>query len=320
MNRYSAPNHISVLGLGTMGHGIVQVFASAGCCVRAYDVSPTARDVALDRVELNLGEFARAGLIAESEIPVVLERITICETEPVALDGAQFVTEAVREDLDVKQELFARVEEHIHDECILASNTSTYPMTQIAERMRQPERAVNTHWFNPPHIVPLVEVIPGQKTREEVTQTTMELLEQAGKMAVRLNKEMPGFLVNRIQTAMYREIFDLLDRGVASAEDIDRAFCGSIGFRTAAVGPIRVFDFSGIDVSAAVHDELLKEIRSSRQLHEWIEQLVSAGHFGVKTGKGVFEYTPESAQQLQAERDERFLSLLKIFHESPGGP
>ena len=132
--------------------------------------------------------------------------------------------------------------------------------------MRRPQRALITHWFNPPHIVPLVEVVPGEKTGAEAVQATQDLLEQVGKSPVQLKKEVPGFLVNRIQIAMLREILDLLDRGVADPEEIDRAVKSSIGFRLAAIGPLEVIDFAGLDVTASVFKNLVTEIRSDRQL------------------------------------------------------
>lgn len=197
---------VAVLGLGTMGHGIAQTFAVAGCNVRGYDVDASAGDTLVERIQANLKQTAAAGLMEDSAIPAVLERIAACRSESEAVEGAQFVIEAVREDLAVKQELFARLEAILGRDAVLASNTSSYRISDIAAKLRWPDRVVATHWFNPPHIVPVVEVVPGRKTSTETTQTTYNLLERVGKLPVRVNQEVPGFLVNRVQVAMFREI------------------------------------------------------------------------------------------------------------------
>lgn len=307
---------VAVLGLGTMGHGIAQTFAATGYRVRCYDELASARDGLPDRIRANLQQMAEAGLGDEGSLKETLGRITVFEDESETVRPAEFVTESVREDLGVKQELFARIESIVSPETILASNTSTYPMTEVAARTRRPERAVNTHWFNPPYIVPLVEIIPGRKTSEETTGTVLELMTKIGKTAVRLNMELPGFLVNRIQVAMIREVWDLMERGVASPEDIDRAVQASLGFRLAAIGPLEVCDFGGLDVWSRVYESLVQEIRSDRKLHSRMGELIEADRYGVKTGSGIYDYTPESAEAKRKERDRRFLALAKLLYSS----
>ena len=305
---------VAVLGLGRMGHGIAQTFAVAGCDVRCYDQTKEVLQSTVSRIRNNLETARDAGILQPDAIDAALSRIVICATEEEALAGAQFVTEVVAEDLAIKQDLFARIEGLVSSECILASNTSTWPMTVMSVRMKHPERAINTHWFNPPHIVPLVEVIPGEKTAEVMTQRTLATLERIGKTVVCLRQELPGFLVNRIQAAMYREMLDLLERGVASAEDIDRAFQASVGFRLAAIGPLLVYDFAGVDMQACVYSQLVESIRSDRNVHDLVRNLVAEGHLGVKTGKGLFDYTPESIKKIEKQRDQRYLELLKLFY------
>ena len=305
---------VTVLGLGTMGHGIVQTFALAGCRVRSFDSAATMRETAVERITTNLNAARNAGLVTQAALDDALGFIEICETEEESLAEAEFVTEAVAEELDVKQELFARIESKVSQTCILASNTSSFPMTEIATGLRHPERTVNTHWFNPPHIVPLVEVVPGEKTEEDTVQKTLELLERIGKVAIRLNVELTGFLVNRVQIAMYREIFHLLECGVASAEDIDRALTSSVGLRLAAIGPLAVYDFAGIDINSRAYRNLVPHIRSDTDLPGVVQKLVDAGHFGVKTGKGIYEYTEAEAEEQRTERDRRYLELIKLFY------
>jgi len=308
---------VAVLGLGTMGHGIAQTFAVAGLSVGCFDEQAAASASLVERVRTNLGHFEEAGLVEADSIAPSLARLTVSASEGEAVEGAQFVVEAVREDLETKQDLFARVEQLVSRECILASNTSTFPMTQIAARMEHPERAVDTHWFNPPHICPLVEVVPGERTAEDTVEATIALMERIGKMPVRVRQELPGFLVNRIQVAMMREVLDCLERGVASPEDIDRAVRGSMGLRLAAVGPLEVWDFAGLDICGPVHANLVQEICSERNMPAGVEKLMSAGHFGFKTGKGFFEHDPETSAKRLAERDHHYLEMIKLFYRKP---
>ena len=316
----STIGNIAVLGLGTMGHGIAQAFAVGGCRVSGYDLSAEVRGSVAGRIEHNLRTAAQAGFGDEEAIAPALARFRVCETEVEAVQDAEFVVEAVAEDLEVKRRLFSRIESRVSAETILASNTSSFPISDIAADLSRPRRALITHWFNPPHIVPLVEVVPGEKTGAEAVEATLALLRQVEKSPVRLKKEVPGFLVNRIQIAMLREILDLLDRGVADPEEIDRAVKSTIGFRLAAIGPLEVIDFAGLDVTASVFENLVADVRSDRQLPAALEQAVRSGRFGVKSGAGIYRYTPEAVQAKVSERDRRFLALLRLFHRGSEPP
>ena len=305
--------NIAVIGLGVMGHGIVQAFAAAGFQVKGFDEQKAARAGLLKLIKRNLKDFVAAGIIRQASVAPLLARIQVCNSEAEAVRGAQFVTEAVREDLAVKQSLFARLEELVPADAILASNSSTFTISQSAKKMRQPERAIVTHWFNPPHIVPVVEVVPGPRTSSLVVKATLALMNRAGKEAVRIDKELPGFIVNRVQVAVMREVWDLLDRGIASPEAIDAAIRGSMGFRLAAIGPLEVYDFGGLDLQLRVFENLAPEICSGTRAAGKIRRLVDAGHFGVKTGKGIYDYTPASLAARRSRRDQRILALLKMF-------
>lgn len=312
-----AVHTVAVIGLGTMGHGIAQVFAAAGYPVRCWDPDSRARDSLSLRVRRNLEAFVRAGLCQSDAIDAIVGRLTVCATEADAVGPAQFVTEAAAENLAIKQDLFSRLENAVSDETILASNSSSFPITQTATRLRRPERAVVTHWFNPPHIVPAVEVVPGQRTAEAVTQAAVALLRKAGKLAIRVNQELPGFLVNRVQIAVMREIWDLVDRGVASPADIDAAIRGSMGFRLAALGPLEIYDFAGLDIQTQVFNILAPEIRSDTAIPATVQQLVDKGHLGVKAGKGFYDYPEGVAAERQARRDALYLALKKMLHGQP---
>lgn len=305
---------VTVLGLGTMGHGIAQTFAAAGYAVRGYDDVAGARATLHQRVESNLRAFVAAGLLQAGQVEPILARITVCDSEQAALAGAAFVTEAVKEDLATKQALFARIESGVSDGTILASNSSTFPISQSGSALRRPERGIVTHWFNPPHLVPLVEVVPGPATSEATTSATMELMTAIGKHPLRLRKELPGFLVNRIQVAIMREVWDLLEQGVADAAEIDEALRSSVGFRLAAVGPLEVHDFGGLDIQTTVFRNLAPCIRSSTTVPEMVAKLVEQGHLGAKTGKGFQDYPPARLADRQSRRDALFLALTKLLY------
>lgn len=310
--------NVAVIGLGTMGHGIAQAYAAAGLRVYAFDEVAAARTSLHARVRQNLQQFVRAGLATKRSVEPTLKRIVVCDTLEAAVREAQFVTETVREDLKTKQELLAKLEGMVGPQTILASNSSTFPISASGARLRRPGRAIVTHWFNPPHIVPTVEVVPGRRTSAATTRAALALLTRVGKQAIHLRKEVPGFLVNRIQIAMTREVWSMLDEGVASVDDIDRAIRGSLGFRLAAIGPLEVADFGGLDIHARVFNNLAPEICSGTRLSPTVAKLVKAGHFGAKTGRGFYSYAPRELEARRTRRDRRFLALLKLLHARAG--
>jgi len=297
-----------------MGHGIVQAFASKGIRVHGFDESPHSRNELLERVRNNLNEFVRHGLFPADQVESTLARITRHDSLKAACRPATFVVEAIREDLSVKQAFFAEIESYVGENTILASNSSSFPISQSGSRLRRPQRALVTHWFNPPHIVPTVEIVPSPLTSEDVTQTTLALHRTIGKLAIVLRRELAGFLVNRVQVAVMREVWDLLAKGVASAEDIDTAIRGSMGFRQAALGPLQIHDFGGLDIQAAVYRNLCPQICSDTELPKFMAEAVAKGHLGFKTGQGFYTYPAGQVDRVLAERDERYLALLKLFH------
>lgn len=305
---------VAVVGLGTMGHGIAQAFAVGGFTVRGYDEQESSRETALPRIEANLGQLVEAGLLESAAIPDVLERITVCDSLAETVDGTSFVTEAAWENLQVKQELFGQLEALVAPETILASNSSSFKITETATGLSHPQRAVVTHWFNPPHVIPVVEVVGGERTSEETVTTSLQLLEQIGKMAIRVDKELTGFLVNRVQVAMAREIWDLLDRQVATAGEIDRAIRGSMGLRLAALGPLAINDYAGWDIATATYENLIPDMRGDTDLPGRVGQLVADGHLGAKAGQGLFSYPPDELPGQLASRDASYLSLVRLLH------
>ena len=308
---------IAVIGLGRMGHGIAQSFATAGFQVRGFDVDSDACKSAHLRIRRNLDELVANDMLGSEDVEPILGRFVVTDTEAAAAADAEFVVEAIAEQRTAKQEFFARIEDAVPDTTIIASNSSTFTISESGVNMRRPQRAVVTHWFNPPHIVPTVEVVPGPETTEEITATTVALHRKIGKLAVRINGEIPGFLVNRVQCAMIREVWDLYERGVASREDIDAAIRGSIGFRLAVCGPLAICDFGGLDIWSTVYRGLAPDLRKDAVVPESIQNLVDAGHCGTRTGRGFHDYDPETIDNVSTRRDAAMLKLAKLVNGQP---
>jgi 3-hydroxybutyryl-CoA dehydrogenase len=310
--------NISVLGAGIMGHGIAQSFLMGGYPVMLYDIQEPILDTAKAHIEKNLGLFFQSDLIGKQDIELSLQRLSTTVDLRHAVEESDFIVEAVPEDLSLKQDLFEQVESFCRKDAIIASNTSSLTMGEIGVRVKNRERLVVTHWFNPPHIVPTVEVVKSKWTSEETLNTAYRLLAKIKKMPVKIRQELPGFIVNRIQMALAREVLDLYEKGVASAEDIDKAVKGSIGFRLASIGPLLTMDLGGVKLWLAVFESLLPQIQSSTEPPKALQQLVSQGHDGVKSGKGFYDYTVDFSQtgldKAIQKRDQEFLNRLKSLY------
>jgi len=309
---------VSVLGAGIMGHGIAQSFLMGEYPVCLYDIKESILETAKGHIEKNLELFSQAGFIGKEGIGPILSRLSTTTDLKHAVGGSDFIVEAAPEDLSLKQELFQRIESLCGEDTIIASNTSSLTLKDIGARVKNRKRLVITHWFNPPHIVPTVEVVKGERTSDETMETAYGLLEKIKKVPVKIHRELPGFLVNRIQVAMAREVFDLYERGVASAADIDKAVKGSFGFRLASIGPLLTADLGGLELWLKVCENLLPQIQSSTGPPKALQRLVSQGHFGIKSGKGFYDYTRDFSKaeldEAIQKRDQEFLHRLRHLY------
>lgn len=301
-----------------MGHGIAQSFAQKAYPVTLYDLNDSILERALSQIRSNLETFVEVGLEAKQNIEKVLSLIRVSIDLQEAVKEAHLVVEAAPEDLMLKRSLFEALDRYCLEDAILASNTSTLPIYEIGKRVKRKERLVITHWFNPPHIVPAIEVVPGEKTSIEVLEMTLELLRKIGKKPIRILKEIPGFLINRIQTAMSREILSLLEQGVATPEDIDAGVKGSFGLRLAVIGPLQTMDMGGLDLIYGGMKYLYPFLDRSTEVQKVLKERVERNEMGLKTGKGFFEYEGEKALALSRhskERDKKLLYLLKTLSQ-----
>jgi 3-hydroxybutyryl-CoA dehydrogenase len=290
---------IAVIGAGLMGHGIAQVFALAGHDVTIYDSIEATLRSAKDRIAANLrdlGDDVRA-----------VARVRPTGDLADALREADYVVEAAPEDLALKQDLFAEIERHVRPDTILASNTSVIPITKIMERLRDRSRALGTHWWNPPFLVPLVEVIGTQWTSPEAIAWTIDLHAAAGKTPVHVKKDVPGFVGNRLQHALWRECISLVENGICDAETVDTVIKASFGRRLAVLGPLENADLVGTDLTLAIHRTVLPDIDRTPGPSPYLEALVRDGKLGMKSGEGFRKWTADEQQALRS----RVLKHLK---------
>src|SRR5262245_33869749 len=297
-----AKARIAVIGAGLMGHGIAQVFALKGHEITIYDALMSSLDTVLTRIAANLKD------LGEDENAVDL--VQPCPKLSDAVRHADYVVEAVSEDLPLKQKLFKEVEEQVRPETILASNTSVIPITKIMQRLKKRERALGTHWWNPPYLVPLVEVIGTRWTSPEAIDWTMKLHAEAGKTPVHVKKDVPGFVGNRLQHALWRECISLVENEICDAETVDTVIKASFGRRLAVLGPLENADLVGTDLTLAIHQTVLPAIDARPGPSPYLEKLVAQGKLGMKKGEGFRTWTPEQQAALRA----RVLRHLRTAH------
>jgi 3-hydroxybutyryl-CoA dehydrogenase len=282
-----------VIGAGLMGHGIAQVFALAGHAVTITDTVVQNLDTAIGRIAANLRD------LGDDESAV--ERVTPCFDLADAVGEADYVVEAVLENLALKQKLFAEIERHVRPDTILASNTSVIPITDIMRGLQRRERALGTHWWNPPFLVPLVEVIETQWTAPEAVAWTMALHQAAGKKPAHVKKDVPGFIGNRLQHALWREAISLVENGICDAETVDAVIKASFGRRIAVLGPLENADLVGTDLTLAIHETVLPAIDSHPGPSPYLQKLVAGGKLGFKSGEGFRKWSAEEQAALRAK-------------------
>ena len=284
---------IAVIGAGLMGHGIAQVFALAGHDVTIYDPVAASLDSAKARILTNLKDLG--------DDQSAVERVRPVADLAAAVRDADYVVEAVLEDLALKQKLFVEIEQHVRAQTILASNTSVIPITKIMEGLRGRSRALGTHWWNPPYLVPLVEVIGTQWTSQQAIDWTTALHKAAGKMPVHVKKDVPGFVGNRLQHALWREAIALVEHGICDAETVDTVIKASFGRRLAVLGPLENADLVGTDLTLAIHQTVLPDIEHRGGPSPYLEALVAQKKLGFKSGEGFRKWSADEQAALRAK-------------------
>ena len=311
---------IAVLGAGTMGHGIAQVFALAGYAVNLYDSHEPTLDAAPGRISHNLETFVSRGMVSSEQSQACLSRVHLCTRVASACENVGLVCEAVPEDADLKGDLFRQVEEIVSDRGIICTNTSALSISMLAKSLSHPGRFLGVHFWNPAQVIPCVEVIRGEQTDPEVFEQVVDLLHAAGKEPVRVKKDVPGFLGNRLQHALQREALYLVETGIAEPEDVDKVVKHGFGLRYAFMGPLERADLGGLDITYAVQRYLLKELDGRTEASTLLAERVARGDLGLKTGRGFFEWSREKADATARRRDMALLGIIQLLQDLEDSP
>jgi len=297
----------AVIGVGTMGPGIAATLSRGGLDMVLYDVSAEQ----LRKAEADMPSLQK--VLDEIKVAASSGKISYESDLARAVREADFVIEAVPERLELKQRVFAELDRLARPAAILASNTSGIPITRLQEAVACKSRVVGMHWSNPPHVIPMVEVIAGEHTDPGVVERTRRLVADCGLIAVLVDKEVPGFVHNRLLYAVLREAVSLVEKGVVSPEELDKCFKWGLGLKLAVIGPMELLDVAGLDVYAAVAGYLNADLDNSTRVPDYIAEKVQAKRFGMKTGEGIYQYTPQKLGALRAERAAKLLAVRKTL-------
>ena len=304
---------VAIIGLGTMGPGMAARLARGGIEVAAFDIAPAAIDrarsmmVAVEGVLDALGIAATSGNTGEVRFTDSLED---------AVAGADLVIENVPEKEEIKADVYRKTDGLISADTIVASDTSGIPITKLQAHISNPARMVGMHWSNPPHIIPMIEVIRGEQTAPDTVEAIRDFIRSLGLLPVLLNKDVPGFVENRVLYALLREVVDLVERGVIEPEDIDTCVSWGIGYKLAVIGPMALLDMAGMDIYHSVSSFLNEDLCDRKDVAPLVLKQMEAGKLGIKSGEGVYSYTPESIAKLQPERARKLVAIRRILEGS----
>lgn len=303
--------NIAIVGAGMMGSGIALVFAAKGYHVKLCDATEDVLPKALVNIRYNLEMMARNGIGSQAEVEAALGRIQPLMDLERALKDAHFVVECVFEDLELKQQIFSRLDALCPEEIVLATNTSVMSIAEIGAKAKYKGRILGTHFWNPPFLVPLVEVIRTEKTSELAMDETIELLKMVGKYPVRVNKDVPGFVGNRLQHALWREAIAIAEKGIADPKTIDECIRFGFGMRLPVLGPFENADMVGLDLTLAIHRYIFKYLDNSAGPSPLLEEKVAKGELGFKSGKGFQKWTAEDVISSKNRLLEHLLTISR---------
>jgi 3-hydroxybutyryl-CoA dehydrogenase len=303
--------NISVIGAGFIGPGIAQLFASKRYAVRLMDIKDELLPRAIADIRSSLSLMSKKGLLPEGEIDTIIGRIKTTTDIGEATSDVQLVIEAVTENLELKQRVFQDLDKLCPPETILATNTSVISITEIASKAYRRERILGTHFWNPPYIIPLVEVIKAKETSEETLEITYQFLKAVGKHPVKVMKDVPGFIANRLQHALWREAISIVEHGIADAATVDEAIKNSFAIRLPVLGPLETADMIGLDLTLSIHDYILKYLESSPNPSPLLREKVNRGELGFKTGQGFQTWSAEEAQRAKENLLEYLLDWIR---------
>ena len=298
--------NILIAGAGTMGYSIGEIFCEYGYSVTLYDVSDDALKKAKEYITINQKSLGKTTDMVNS--------ITFT-SDKEAFRSADMVIECIIENVDVKSAFYTEISTLVRDDTILASNTSGLSINVLAKAVHRPERFIGMHWFNPSNLVLLIEIIKGDKTDDNIAELIYNLCIMINKKPVIVNKDVPGFVGNRIQFAILREALSLVDDGVVSSEGIDDVMKFGLGFRYACAGPLQIADFGGLDIFYHISEYLMKDLNSDKGVPRMLDKLYKEGNFGVKTGKGFYDYAEGKDEEAISERNMKMKNLYSALYK-----
>ncbi len=300
----------ALIGLGTMGPGIAARLARGGIDVAAYDVAEAAVARSTAMLPTIGGVLDRLGIVPPAKGAGAV-RFTTSLAD--AVSGAELVIENVPENIEVKAEVYRAIDPLIGSSVIVASDTSGIPITKLQAYISSPSRMVGMHWSNPPHIIPMIEVIAGEKTDPAVVTAIRDLIRAIGLLPVVVKKDVPGFVENRVLYALLREAVDLVERGVIDPEDLDTCVSWGIGYKIAVIGPMALLDMAGLDIYKSVSSFLNADLCNRADLAPVVKEKIAAGRLGLKSGGGMFDYEPGAIPALQGERARKLVAVRRIL-------
>ena len=306
--------NVTIVGAGTMGHSLAQAFAQGGFNVWLNDVQEAILSKARSLIASNLMTLVELGVLPKNQQTPILNRIQTTTNIEEAAKEADLVVEAIIEDAGAKKEMFRTLDKICPPQAILASNTSYMDIFKFVETKR-PEKVLITHWFAPPHIIPLVEIVCGPKTAPETVDVVKALLVKLGKKPIVLSRFLPGFIANRLQSALGNEVLFLLDNGYATPEDIDEATKASFGLRIPILGLVKRMDFTGLNLTQKIISNRLYEPPQPQGKSKSVDQLMAQGKMGVKSGSGFYDYGGRSPEEIMKERDIKLIKLKEFLRE-----
>ncbi len=302
--------NVSIAGAGIMGASFAQIFGQFGYNVILYDISEKAITNAKELIKMN-----QKNLISENVISAEVSENTISNIEyslnTDSFKDADFVIEAIAEKMEIKHKFWEKISNIVSKDSILTTNTSGLSINKISESVKNPERFCGMHWVNPPHIIPLVEIIAGAKTKQETLDLVNQIALSIERKPVIVKKDASGFVLNRLQYAILREAFYIVENDIASVEDVDKVMKYGLGRRYACIGPFETVDFGGIDIFHSVGSYMFKELSNSQEVSSILKELYEEGNYGVKSGKGFYDYSGDKGEKAIEKRDKDFIKVAK---------
>lgn len=307
--------HVVLAGAGIMGASFAQIFARYGYSVTLYDLFDEALQKAKKLIEVNQLAMVNNEEITNSESQELVSKIAYSK-DMESFRQADFVLEAIAEKMPIKHDFWSKVSQIVDQDVVLATNTSGMSINEISRAVVKPERFAGMHWVNPPHLIPLVEVIAGADTDSETLEIIKDVARSLNQKPVSIYKDPPGFVLNRLQFAVVREALHIVESGFASVEDVDAVMKYGLGLRYACIGPFETIDFGGLDTFYNVGSYLFHELSNNTQVPELLKARYDAGEFGVKSGRGFYDYGGEKAEEAIEKRDADFIKVTKaLLHQ-----